>query len=259
MGLAAGTQMAAGALGAGTGIFNMIRGAKESADAKRAMAEYERQKLNNVADGLQVSTLGSDLQRQEQARLAASQNQMLQDSGTRGIVGGLGKVEAGNQKVMQETGANLDEEQRKIEAMQAEDNARIRTMQESRENADLAALSSQYQSGKLDSNMGMGNLIQSAGMLGQGIGMMNSTPNIKNGMTTTGTTENGANTGFQSSKADRFNTNYNTTDANFVNGTGYQTGFNAFAPQYLPGNVGPQQYNPSLNPLNGYTNVFKNL
>jgi len=171
MGVAAGTQMASGTLGTATGIYNLIRGAKEQAAAKRAMNEYERQKLTNVADGLQVSTLGSDLQREEQMRLAASQNQMLADSGTRGIVGGIGKVEAGNQKVMQQTAADLDEQQRKIEMMQAEDNARIRTMQEARENADLAALSSQFQSGKMDANLGMGNIIQGVGQLGHGYAM----------------------------------------------------------------------------------------
>ena len=202
------TGMIAGGLGAGMGIFNMIRGAKEQADARRAMESYQRQKLTNVTDGMQVSTLGSDLQRQEQARLAANQNQMLADSGTRGIVGGLGKVQANNDKVMQETGAGLDQQQKQINMMSAEDEARMRQMTEERQKADLAALSSQFQSGKMDSNMGAGNLIQGAGMFGQGYGMMDKTPNPATSYTTTGTTVNGANPQFQSPANMQYNPNY---------------------------------------------------
>jgi hypothetical protein len=251
------SQMISGGLGAGMGIYRMISAAKEQRDARRAMEDYERQKLTNVADGMQVSTLGSDLQREEQARLASSQNQMLADSGTRGIVGGLGKVTANNQKVMQQTGADLDQQQKQIEMMQAEDNARIRTMQEARENADLSALSSQYQSGKMDMNLGAGNLIQGLGQASQGYGLMNRAPGA-NGMqygSVYGSNVNGANTGFQSSAADRFNTNYNTADSNFVNGTGYQNLTVPNAPQYGISQV--QNQNP-YGLLNN-PNLFKNI
>lgn len=217
------SQMISGGLGAGMGIYNMIRGAKEQREARRAMENYERQKLTNVADGMQVSTLGSDLQRQEQARLAASQNQMLQDSGTRGIVGGLGKVEAGNQAVMQKTGADLDQQQKQIEMMQAEDNARIRSIQEEREKADLAALSSQFQSGKMDSNLGAGNIIQGAGQFSQGYGLMNRAPQAGGTQygSLYGSNVNGANPNMQSLATDRFNQNYNQNQIQFPQNVGY--------------------------------------
>lgn len=154
---------AASVLGAGFGIYQSIQGAKERRNAERALNDYQRQELTNVAEGQQVSTLGSDLQRQEQARLASGQIGALQEGGTRSMIGGLGRVEAGNQRVMQQTGADLDMQQKQIDQMRAEDDVRIRNMQENREIGDLSALSSQAQAGKQDMYSGFGNIVQAAG------------------------------------------------------------------------------------------------
>ena len=177
MGVATGISAGLGIVG---GISNMIQGAKEQREAKDALNNYQRQELNNVADGLQVSTLGSDLQREEQARLSSSQIQALQDSGVRGILGGSGRVEAGNQRVMAQTASDLDMQQKQIDQMRAEDEARIRNMQENREQNDINALSSQYQSGKQDQNMGFGNIIQGTGMLGNSFGRAENAPSWYN-------------------------------------------------------------------------------
>ena len=163
-----------GGLGIINGISGMIQGAKEQREAKQALDNYQRQQLENVANGLQVSTLGSDLQREEQARLASSQVQTARDSGLRGMIGSLGRIEAGNQAVMAKTGADLDMQQKQIDQIQAEDDARIRAIKENREIADINALSSQYQAGKNDKNMAMGNLIQGVGMFG-GLGRKSGT------------------------------------------------------------------------------------
>ena len=90
------------AVGAGMGAYQTIQGAKEQADAKQALANYQRQTLTNPYDNMQVSTRSADLQREEQARLASEQVNALQGGGTRALVGGLGHVEAGNQKVKQD-------------------------------------------------------------------------------------------------------------------------------------------------------------
>jgi len=164
MGIASAASAGLGLVG---GIYQTIQGAKEKRQAQDALDAYQRQELNNVAEGLQVSTLGSDLQREEQARLASGQVQAARESGTRGMLGSLGKIEAGNQRVMASTGADLDMQQKQIDQMRAEDEARIRSMQENREQNDINALSSQYQSGKQDQNMGFGNIVQSVGMFGR--------------------------------------------------------------------------------------------
>lgn len=161
-----------GGLGVGMGLYQTIAGSKEKRDAQRALENYQRQQLENVQKDRTVSTLGSDLQREEQARLASSQISALQGAGTRGLIGGLARVETGNQRVNQQIGADLDMQQKEIDAAFAQDQANIRGMQENRENADISALSSQYQSGKQDQNTGFGNIIQGAGMLGNAFGSM---------------------------------------------------------------------------------------
>lgn len=159
----------AGGLGVANGLSQMISGAKEKNQARNDLENYQRQQLENVQKDRTVSTLGSDLQREEQARLASTQISALQGAGTRGLVGGLGKVEAGNQRVNQQISADLDMQQKEIDAAIAQDDANIRAMQENRENADISALSSQYQSGKQDQNTGIGNAITGVGMLGNSV------------------------------------------------------------------------------------------
>jgi hypothetical protein len=159
-----------GGLGVAGGLYQMINGSKEKRQAADALANYNRQQLSNVADGLRVSTLGSDLQREEQARLASGQVAAAQEGGTRSLIGSLGRIEAGNQRVMQQTGADLDMQQKQIDQLRAQDQANIRSMQENRENQDINALSSQYMAGKQDQNTGMGNIALGAGMLGNAFG-----------------------------------------------------------------------------------------
>ena len=172
--------VASAGISAGLGIYQAIKGSKEQRDASRALNEYQRQQLDNAYDNVQVSTRGADLQREEQARLASSQVDALQGAGTRALVSGLGRVETGNQRVNLGIGANLDEQQKAIDQMKAEDDVRIRMMQENREQNDINALSSQYQAGKQDANMGMGNIVQGFGSLGNQIGFNRMNPNVQN-------------------------------------------------------------------------------
>jgi hypothetical protein len=146
-----------GVLGSG---YQAIKGAKDARDAKRALENYDRQEFNNIAEGLQVSTLGADLQREEQARLASSQVEALKGVGARGVIGGLGRVEAGNQMLNKQIGAELDAQQRQIDQMYAQDQANIRSMQEQREQQDIAGLSSQYNAGNQMMWQGIGGLAQ---------------------------------------------------------------------------------------------------
>lgn len=160
----------AGGMSVVGGAYNMIQGAKQRKDAKNALDNYKRKELKNVAEDLQVSTLGADRQREEQARLSATQIDALQGAGTRGIIGGLGRVEAGNKAVNADIAANLDEQQKQIDAMKAEDDARIRGIQENREIGDINALSSQYNAGNEGFQQGIGQVIGGAGAIANQFG-----------------------------------------------------------------------------------------
>jgi hypothetical protein len=185
-----GAMTAIAATGALASGIQAISGAKQRRDARTALENYQRQDLENVAEGLQVSTLGADLQREEQARMASSQVSALQGAGVRGLVGGLGRVEAGNQMANREIAANLDAQQKQIDQMYAQDEANIRGMQEQREIADVAGYSSQYNAGNAMLWQGIGGIAQSgiaalSGGLGKGTGDKTDTTDTTNTTTTT--------------------------------------------------------------------------
>jgi hypothetical protein len=189
-----GAMTAIAATGALASGIQAISGAKQRRDARQALENYERQNLENVAEGLQVSTLGADLQREEQARMAASQVGALQGAGSRGLLGGLGRVEAGNQMANREIAANLDAQQKQIDQMYAQDQANIRGMQEQREVSDIAGLSSQYNAGNAMLWQGIGGIAQSGmaaaygGVFGKGDGKTPPTTTTTSPTTTTPTT-----------------------------------------------------------------------
>jgi len=161
-------------LGTGMGLYQTIKGSKEKRNAESALENYERQQLENVQKDRTVSTLGADLQKEEQARLASTQVGALQSGGVRGIVGGLGRVEAGNQAVNKAISADLDAQQKQIDQMYAQDQSNIRSMQEQREQQDIQGLSSQYNAGNQMMWQGIGGLAQT-GISGLGaLGKSNS-------------------------------------------------------------------------------------
>lgn len=158
--MAAATSIAMAGVGLLGSGYQALKGAKDARDAKDALDNYKRQEFQNIAEGMQVSTLGADLQREEQARLAATQVGALQGAGVRGIVGGLGRVEAGNQMSERQIAADLDMQQRQIDQMYAQDQANIRSMQEQREQQDISGLSSQYNAGNQMMFQGIGGMAQ---------------------------------------------------------------------------------------------------
>ena len=169
--MAAITTASIGVLGAG---YQAYQGSQDAKSAKNAINNYKRQELNNAAEGMQVSTLGADRQREDQSRLASTQISALQGAGARGLVGGLGRVEAAGQAVSQSIAANLDSQQKDIDQLRYQDEQNIRTMRETREQQDLAALSSQYNAGKQQMWDGIGGMAQAgmsgAAALGGGVG-----------------------------------------------------------------------------------------
>lgn len=165
--MAAATSIAMAGVGLLGSGYQAIKGAKDARDAKNALDNYQRQEFNNVAEGMQVSTLGADLQREEQARLASTQVGALQGAGVRGVLGGLGRVEAGNQMLNRQIGAELDAQQKQIDQMYAQDEANIRNMQEQREMQDISGLSSQYNAGNQQMMQGIGGMAQT-GIAGLG-------------------------------------------------------------------------------------------
>lgn len=129
-------------------IAQAISGASRTSKAKRALENYQRQELRNVTEGMRVSTLGAELQTQEAQRRFATSVEALRSGGVRGLVGGLGQQEQLQQRQQQQISADLDRQQMQIEQMRAQDEARIRAMQEQRESAEIAGLGAELAAGR---------------------------------------------------------------------------------------------------------------
>lgn len=143
---------------AGIGIAQAFKGAKQAKQAREARQALmdNRQELRNITEGMRVSTLGAELQTQEAQRRFATSVDALRSGGVRGLVGGLGQMEQQQQFQQQQISADLDRQQQQIEMMGAQDQARIREMQESREEFNIGVLAGEEASGRERMMQGIG-------------------------------------------------------------------------------------------------------
>lgn len=142
----------------GVGLFQAFKGAKQAKQAREAKMNLvnNRQELRNITEGMRVSTLGAELQTQEAQRRFATSVDALRSGGVRGLVGGLGQAEQQQQFNQQRISADLDRQQQQIEMMGAQDQARIRDMQESREEFKIGMLAGEEAAGRNKMFQGIG-------------------------------------------------------------------------------------------------------
>ena len=143
--MAAATAIGLGGL-ALSGI-QAIDGANRSKKAQRELNNYERQELNNAYENISVSTMGSDLLREENARTSANLVNSTQLGGTRSIIGGVPRVVSATNEINQEAAKMLDDQVKQREYAIAGDNSRIEGITENRDIANINALSSQVDAG----------------------------------------------------------------------------------------------------------------
>jgi len=156
-------------VGAASAIAGGIKSSKAKKEKNRAASEAANMKevpLENIAAGLKVSTLGAKNRQEGQSVLEATQMASLENSGTRGILAGTGSVAAGSQAVNRDIAANLDEQQKEIDMIKAEDEGRLRNIKEQRNKDKLAALSSQYNAAADAEQQGYAGIVQGASMAG---------------------------------------------------------------------------------------------
>jgi hypothetical protein len=146
MAIATGTAIALG-VSAAAGAATAISGAARAKRAKKALQNFKRQELSQT-EGLRVSTLGAELQTEAALQRQATSVDALQAGGVRGLVGGLGRVEAAQGQQQRQISADLDRQQMQIERMQFQEAQSLRQMQESRENFQIGALMSEQQAGQ---------------------------------------------------------------------------------------------------------------
>lgn len=132
------------------GLLKSGRAKKEERALAKQIANYKRQQLTNVADSLSVSTLGSDLAAQQSNIATATAIDALQKGGSRNLLGGISKVQEASNLAASNIQADLDERQKQIDQIRAEDEVRIRNTRENREISDLAGLGTALNAARQD-------------------------------------------------------------------------------------------------------------
>lgn len=160
---------AQGAVGLVGGAAKFFEGRKMQRQAQQLIDNFEWQDLENAYTNKQVSTLGSDLMREENARAMATATGALREGGSRALIGGLGKVVSQSNTMNREIAANLDEQQKALDLAAAADDVRIRSMVEQRQSDELAGYGEMLQQGRSMKNAGFSEGLNAIGGLGVGL------------------------------------------------------------------------------------------
>jgi len=162
MGVMTAIAVTGAVIGAAGGISKMIEGGKAKKQAKRALSNYKRQEFKNAHRGRTVSTKGAELAMEQNARNSAASLDNLAEGGIRGSVGGTGRVQEQSNDLSRIIGADLDEQRFGIDQQIAQEDVRIETMQEQREQSDINTMQAQLNAGAQTQASGLGDIGQSA-------------------------------------------------------------------------------------------------
>lgn len=155
-----------GVASAGSGLIQSISAGKQAKRLQQQIDNYRRQNLTNPADGLQVSTMGSELQREGIARSIANLSNQAAAGGGRAIVGLGANAIAQQIGQEQQIAANLDQQVAQIEQMKAAGRGQVQQMTEQRERDDLLGLGQAMATAKQNQANGMNTFAQ--GLMGMG-------------------------------------------------------------------------------------------
>lgn len=160
------------AISIGMAGYQMYQGAEQKKKAEQALNDYDRQELDNAFENIQISTVGSDLMREENQRNTATAMDTISQAGDRAIIGGVPRVVATGNNANREAQKYLDDQVIRRDYAIAGDNTRIEGLQEGRDNMNISALGQQVQAGNQD---------MWSGMMGVGSALAYGARNIKGG------------------------------------------------------------------------------
>jgi len=154
-------------IGLATGAAKFFEGRDMQKRAQSMIDNFEWQDLTNPYDNLQVSTLGANLQTEQANINTATSTEALRAGGTRGLVGGLGRLQAHNINLNRAVAADLDQQQKQIDYSKAGQEARNQQMIEKRQADELAGYGHMLGAGQQMEYGGMTDILNTAGYVGQ--------------------------------------------------------------------------------------------
>ena len=165
--LTAGISLASGLASTGVGLFQSIQEGKRRKQMEDYLANYQRQELANPMEGLQVSTLGADRQREDLARSLSTVANQAAQGGSRAIASitpqATQQLMDNEAKIM----ADLDQQYRQNQQLIAQGAAQVQAMQENREQNDLLGIGNAMNVSSQNQNNAMTQSAQ--GLMGLGL------------------------------------------------------------------------------------------
>jgi hypothetical protein len=173
--MAAITSAVIGGLGVAKGVYDTISANKRQKEHQAELDAYQRQELVNVYKDMPISTIGTDMMREDAARNMATSMNTIGNAGTRAIIGATPKLLAEQNNVNRSIQQSLEEQDIKRNYAIAQDESNIRAMQEQREVNDLAGLGNAIDVARHDKNTGLNTILNSAGAIGGAFGKSGAT------------------------------------------------------------------------------------
>lgn len=167
--------VAIAAVGLGLSVYQTVDAKNKQKKAEKEAKEYERQKLTNPYENLQVSTRGSDLQQENLNTQVSTMADGIRSGGSRAIIGGIPTLYDNIIKSNQQIAANLDQQENQNQQLEAQGNAMVQNMNEQRERDDLLGIGNAINTYQQDYNNGLTNTVQS------GLALASAGSNIKSG------------------------------------------------------------------------------
>lgn len=166
------------AIGLAASGYQVYSSEKKKKQAQNELNNYERQELTNAFENVKISTMGSDLLKEENARNTANLVDATRIAGDRTIIGGIPRIVASSNEVSREAAKMLDDQVKQKEYAIAGDKTRIQGITENRDISNISALSSQVDAANQDKWNGINGAISSIYSLGNAIGKPKNTENL---------------------------------------------------------------------------------
>lgn len=155
------------AIGAVGGYMKYKDGKNMISDAQHKIDNFQWKDLNNPFKTMKVSTLGADLQKEENEKLNATAVAAMQGAGTRGVIGGVNSLVEGSNDVNRKIAASLDEQQKNIDTLAAQDDTNIRGMEEKRQTDELSGYGQMLNIGRQEKYGGIADMMNAGQAQGQ--------------------------------------------------------------------------------------------
>lgn len=157
-------------ISAATAIATTVDGISKSNKAKKSLDNLNTPELENPYREVSVSTLGSDLIKEEGQRATANILEGMQGGSARTMLSGLPQLASFTNNINQKAAYDIDTQMQKREYGIAGYEAQLNGVEESRYQGEIAGLGAMYNNGQQQMWNGIKGTLSAAGSLNRGLG-----------------------------------------------------------------------------------------